>query len=384
MQIQKIIEKALKKKKEFPSVDPVYIGDRPAAEMNLSVISYDSITAQTEKLSSIEELKRYKDSNKTLWINISGLKDIDSIKYLGEIFNIHPLTIEDILNTEQQPKVETFDEYRFLSIKTIQQEKNPRDDTDVKKKQPFFRNRKTQRNDEENMLNEFVIDQISLIVMENALITFQEVSGDAFDGIRKKIFENVGEIRKAEMDYLAYLIIDAVVDEYSLSLNNMEDVIENYEEQATKTNDSTFIERIQDTKKYLQHIKRAILPLKNNMLLVSHHRMFLKSDDLKPFLQDLNEHINYAITLVENHREWLTNIMDVYLSVLSHQMNKVMKVLATISTIFIPLTFIAGVYGMNFENMPELRSEFGYFITLGGMVFIAMVMILIFRKYRWF
>jgi magnesium transporter len=375
-------KKALKKTMELMPENPVYVGDRPASEMDLSVISYDSSSAQMKKLSDIDDLLQYKDISKTLWINISGLKDIDSIKRLGDYFEIHPLTIEDILNTEQQPKMEIFEEYRFLSFKTIQQGKEILSKQEGKKKRLSFFDLKRERNREDEDL--FLIDQISIIIMKNVLITFQEITGDPFDGIRKKILDDIGEIRKAGADYLAYSIIDAVVDEYFLALNDLEDVIEDFEERATKTSDNTFIEHIQDIKKYLVRIKRAVLPLKNNMLIVSHHGTFFRDDDLKPFLQDLNEHLNDVITMVDTHREWLTNIMDVNLSVLSHQMNKVMKVLATISTIFIPLTFIAGVYGMNFQYMPELEYELAYPLVLGVMGLIALVMIAIFKTHRWF
>jgi len=357
----------------------VYIGDRPAAEMNLTIIIYDAKTAHMEKINDINELINYKSDSKTTWINVAGLKDIDSIKKLCEMYKIHPLTIEDILNTEQQPKTELFDEYRFLSLKTIQREKN------------FDQERYHRRNAFSLFINkyedeteEFLIDQVSIIVMKDVLITFQEESRGSFNNIRKKIQENAGEFRKAGTGYLAYSIIDAVVDEYFLTLNHIEEDIENFEERATKTSDATFIQEIQDTKKYLLQIKRAISPLKVIMLYIYHHGTFFNKDKLKPFLQDLNDHINQAITMVETHREWLTNIMEVNLSVLSHQMNRVMKVLAIISTIFIPLTFIAGIYGMNFEYMPELTFKLGYPITLAAMGLIGLSMVVIFKIHRWF
>ena len=337
--------------------------------MGLSMITYDSGSAQINHLtaSAIDELVQYKNDSKITWINVSGLEDIDSIKRMGELFDLHPLTIEDILHTNQQPKIEVFEKYRFLSLKTIQREK-----------------RFSHEQYDENKVDEFLIDQISLILMNDVLITFQEMAGDSFDGIRRKILEGAGEIRSMGMGYLVYSIIDSVVDEYFLTLNHLEEDIEDFEERATKTSDYTFIEELQDTKKYLLRIKRAIMPLQDTMVAITHHGIYLQTDELKPFMQDLREHISHAITLVENHREWLSNIMDVNLSVLSHQTNKVMKVLAIISTIFIPLTFLAGVYGMNFEFMPELRYELGYPITLGGMVFIALAMVAIFKKHRWF
>ena len=359
----------------------VYVGDRPALEMDMSIISYDKKSAQFMQLSSIDELSQWQNKSKKSWINISGLKDIDSIKRLGVLFSIHPLSIEDVLHTEQQPKVEIFEKYRFLSLKTIQQEKTFHHDQGRKKKiNKFFGKNKEQS----EKTDEFLIDQVSMIIMKNVFITFQEKPGVLFNNIRKRILDDTGEFRKAEIDYLAYAIIDAVVDEYSLTLNHLEEDIEDYEERATKTNDARFIEEIQETRKNLLQIRRAISPLKENLLLVTRHETFFRTDELKPFLQDLNEHLNNAIITVEHYREWLSNIMNVNINVLSQQMNKVMKVLAIISTIFIPLTFIAGIYGMNFEFMPELEYALAYPMVLGGMGFIALTMVVIFKIHRWF
>jgi magnesium transporter len=366
------------KKTELPLENPVYVGDRPASEMDLSVITYDIKSAELINLSTIDELSKYRNSSKKLWINIGGLKNIDFIKALGQLYDIHPLSIEDILNTEQQPKVEIFDNYRLLSIKTIQREKEFHHHQ-KKKKNPFVFFKK-----EEEKIDEFLIDQVSIIVMKNTLITFQETPEDLFDVVKEKILADVGNIRKTGIDYLAYTIIDAVVDEYFLALDHLEDDIENFEDRATKTSDDTFIQEIQDTKKYLLQIKRAISPSRENITIMLRQNKFFLTDKLKPFVQDLLENLHNAEITVEHYREWLSNIMDVNLSFISHQTNKVMKVLATISTIFIPLTFIAGVYGMNFDFMPELRYQWGYPAVLSGMVIIAISMIMIFKFRRWF
>jgi len=354
--------------------------EEPAPQTDLTIITYDSKSAQAKTLAGVDELAKYKSGSKTTWINVSGLHDVDAVKRIGELYDIHPLTIEDVLNTKQQPKIEIFKEYKFLSIKTIQKAKPDESLKDWEKSFRFFRRKEEQ--DEE--VDEFLIDQISLIVMKNVLITFQEIPGDPFDAIRKKIADNSIEIRSKGTDHLAYMILDAVVDEYFITLNSLEDDIEDYEDRAIKISDDMFFQEIQDTKKYLLQIKRAISPLKDIMLTIINRGLFFKTEEFKPFLQDLNDHLNNFITMVDNLHEWLANIMDVNLSVLSHQTNKVMKVLAMISTIFIPLTFIAGVYGMNFDFMPELRNELGYPVVLGVMVFIAVTMIIIFKKRRWF
>ncbi len=210
------------------------------------------------------------------------------------------------------------------------------------------------------------------------------MEGDAFGGIRKKILENIGDIRKVSVEYLAYVIIDAIVDEYFLTIDHLEEDIEGFEDRSAKTNDETFIDEILDTKKYLLQIKRAILPLRNCLNKITHQENFFQSDKLKPFLQDLSENINHALVTVDNFREWLSSIMEQNLSIVSYQTNNVMKVLTVISTIFIPLTFIVGIYGMNFDNMPELRYGPAYFIVLGIMGLIALVMLFLFKIYHWF
>ena len=332
-------------------------------------------------LSNVNELQQYKDSSGITWINVNGLENSVLIYNLGTLFNIHPLSIEDALHTEQQPKIEMFENYGFLSVKTIQLEKKLNHGQE-KKKSPFWPFGK--QKDEDNYEKEFIIDQVSIVLMEKVLITFQEIPGDSFNNVRRRILDNIGDIRKMGTEYLAYAIIDSIVDEYSLTINHLEDEIEDFEERATKTSDDKFIEEIQETKKSLLLLKRAIAPLKDNIAVILNHEVFIKTTELKPFFRDLSENLNNAIMTVENHREWLSNIMEVNLSVLSHQMNKVMKVLAIISTIFIPLTFIAGVYGMNFEFMPELGQRLAYPIVLGCMGIIAFIMIMFFKKRHWF
>jgi len=347
--------------------------------MDLSILIYDSNSARLNHLSGVNELAQYHDDSKISWINVTGIDEIDSIKQFGDYFNLHPLTVEDILHTKLQPKIEVFENYRYLSVKTIQREKRFQHSNEGSRGS-FFRKKKNLP----EKIEEFLIDQVSIIIMKNTLITFQEMPGDSFNDLRKKILENIGEIRKSGTDYLTYVIIDAIVDEYFLTINHLEEDIEDFEDRSAKTNDETFIDEIQDTKKYLLQIKRAISPLRDCLNKITRQENFFQTEKLKPFVQDLSEHINHALITVENYREWLSNIMEVNLSVISYQTNNVMKVLTVISTIFIPLTFIAGIYGMNFDFMPELRYELSYFIVLGIMGFIGIVMLVYFKMHRWF
>ena len=366
----------------LPPGTAVYVGDRPPSALDISVITYNTEFAETKKISTIDEIPKCKDDGIIMWINLNGLEDIDSIKKLAAMYNIHSLTIEDVLNTKQQPKAEVFENYRFISFKSIRREKEFHENRYKQKRPLIFKF--WEKTKAPVLGEEFLIEQISIIIVKNVIITFQEIPGDPFDGIRKRIFENLGFVRKMGSDYLAYALIDAVVDEYYLTLAHLEEDIENLEERAVRTNDDSFFSEIQDTKKYLLRIKHAMVPMRENLITLSRQDTQVPSDSLKPFLQDLRENLSNAIVTLENYREWLTNILDVNLSFLSHQMNKVMKILAIISSIFIPLTFIAGIYGMNFEFMPELGKPWAYPIVLCCMGFIASLMIIFFKIRRWF
>jgi len=367
----------------LPSGTSVSTGDGASLKQGISVLTYNLSFAEMHDLSSVDELLSYNNDSTILWINVNGLKDTGSIKKLEKMYNIHPLTTEDALDTRQQPKVETFEKYRFISIKSIRHEKKIHLIKQDIKKRYSRRNRKKLMEQLEDM-QEFAIDHISIIIMKNVLITIQEIPGDSFGDIRKRILDNIGQIRKMGTDYLAYSLIDTVVDEYFITLAHLEDDIEDLEDRAVKTDNDAFISEIQETKKFLFRIKRAMLPLRENLMIISRQDMLLTNEELKPFLQDLRENLSNAIDSVETYREWLTNIMDVNLSVLSYQLNKVMKILAVISAIFIPLTFIAGIYGMNFEFMPELSHPFGYPVVLGFMGAVALTMIILFKTRKWF
>jgi magnesium transporter len=341
--------------------------------MDMNIFTFNPSSVETCIVKTIEELSFCKNKG-IMWININDLSDIEAIKKLEGLYDIHPLTIEDVLSTRQQPKVETFPNYRYFSFKTI------------KLGNTINEKSKKKKADSED---DIFINQISMIIMKDILITFQEIPKqaqpiDAFNKIRKQLLDNLGTIRTRGTDYLAYSIIDIEVDEYYLALAHLEEHIEDFEERAIITSDDNFISEIQDTKKYIYQIKRVMLPLRENLVNISHQALPFSSDDLKPFLQDLHENLNNAIDIVDSYREWLSNIMDVNLSVLSYQMNKVMKILATVSAIFIPLTFIAGVYGMNFQFMPELSKPWAYPIVLGGMAVVAVGMVVFFKIRKWF
>jgi magnesium transporter len=228
-----------------------------------------------------------------------------------------------------------------------------------------------------------VFEQISLILTGNTVITFQEIPGDTFDGIRRRILDNMGRIRRMGADYLAYAIMDAVVDEYFLALDILGAGIEQFEDRAMSEEDTAFMADIQKVKQRLHRVRRIIWPLRESLSSLSRSESSFISGELGPFIKDLHDNVIQAVETVESYRELIAGVMEVNLSTVSNRMNKIMKVLTIISTLFIPLTFIVGVYGMNFSNMPELNYPYAYPVIWGIMAVIGIGMLIFFKRRHW-
>ncbi len=326
------------------------------SETRLSIIAYNHAECSAKEVSSVGEILSYRDPCGINWINVTGLDDKDAITCLAESYGIHPLTVEDILDTEHRPKAEEFDDYLYFNLKAIM--------------------------GKAETIAEY--EQISIILTCDTVITFQERPGDFFDIIRRRIMSNTGRIRRMGTDYLAYALMDSIVDGYFLVLDMLEEKIEAFELRATDTADTQFISDIQEVKQTIMRIRRAVWPLRESLSVVQRFESALISDELSPFLKDLQDNIVQAAETVDNYRELLAGIMEVNLSSISNGMNSIMKVLTIISTIFIPLSFIVGVYGMNFTNMPELDHPWGYPLVWLLMAVIAAAMIIYFKKKKWF
>jgi magnesium transporter len=329
--------------------------------VDFSIIGYDPAGAWIKSAPTVKELLAYKNPAGITWINVNGFEPSPEIVQLAEVFHIHPLTVEDILDTRQRPKAEEFDDYLFIILKSVSPE-------------PFESAYGEQ---------ELSFEQISLVVTGDTVISFQEKPGDYFDGIRKRILNNAGRIRRMGTDYLAWTIMDAVVDEYFVILDVLGAGIEEFEDRAMDESDRSFIQDIQTIKRNLLRMRRAVWPLREGFSVLSHLESDLVSDELGPFLKDLHDNILRAGETVETYRERIAGVMEVNLSVVSNRMNNVMKVLTIISTIFIPLTFIVGVYGMNFTHMPELAHPYAYPIIWGVMALTALGMLLFFKRRHW-
>jgi magnesium transporter len=321
--------------------------------MEISVIGYDPAGAWYKPVPTVKEALAWRNSGGITWINADCFDDHDAINALAEEYKIHPLTVEDILDTTQRPKAEEFDNYLFITLKAV----SPEPALDF--------------------------EHISLIITDDTVLSFQEKPGDYFDGIRKRILHNGGRIRRMSADYLAYALIDAVVDEYFIVLDKLGSGIEEFEDRAADEKDDTFISDIQQIKRDLLRVRRVIWPLRESLSLLMRLDSPHLSGELSPFLKDLYDHLMQAAETVETYRELVAGVMEVNLSAVSNRLNKVMKVLTIISTIFIPLTFIVGVYGMNFRYMPELEQSWAYPAIWALMGIIALGMVIYFKRRRW-
>jgi magnesium transporter len=329
------------------------VNDDGAVAPALSIISYSANEVREQSGETLAELLDYRAPGGVTWINLNCL-DAGQLNALAEAFAVHPLTVEDILDIKQRPKAEEFESYLFLTLKAIHQADGCHD-----------------------------YEQISVILTSDTVLTFQEHPGDNFDGIRKRIRNNGGRIRRMRADYLAYVLADAVVDEYFTILDALGDELEDIEEHAADARDTDFITGIQRIRQQLFTLRKSIWPLRDSVSHIIHSDSEFFSDDLDPFLKDLHDHCLQASETVESYRELIAGVMDVNLSTASNGMNKIMKVLTIISTIFIPLTFIAGVYGMNFQSMPELSWRYGYPAIMGVMILTAGGMLVFFKRRRW-
>jgi len=352
------------------------VGERSPAEMRLSVIGYDPIGAWTKAAVSAEELLAYRNPAGVNWINVNGLKDSASIVRIAEAYKIHPLTVEDILNTEHRPKVELFDEYLFFTLKSITLTEESGDAEGAASADQASGSGCSPR-------VKANFEQISIVLTADTVITFQEKSGDSFDPIRRRIQANVGRLRKEGPDYLAYGLVDSIVDSYFLGLDRIGTILEDFEDRAMDETGQAFIRDLQAIKSEVLKIRRAVWPLRESVAALMRLESPFISEELGPFLKDLHDNVIQAAESVEGYRDLIAGVLEVNLSAVSNRMNEVMKVLTIISTIFIPLTFIAGVYGMNFRTMPELNWPWGYPMVIAIMLVIAGAMIAFFKRKKW-
>lgn len=335
----------------------IYTGKIYTDQVLIELIDYTADQMHEINILNPDELKRYLHNESVTWINIQGLHDTTLITKIGDILGIHPLTLEDIVDMGQRPKMEIYEDYLFFTMKMINYNSE---------------------------LKKIDIEQAGIVVHDNYVICFQEKPGDIFDSVRKRLRDNNGKVRKRGADYLAYMLIDLIIDYYYETLDEVWNRIEYLDEQVVRRPDRIELKDIQQLKRDLLQLRRLIYPVKDALQSMENKESHVFSESTLVFLRDTSDHVKQVVDYIDTYRETLSNIMDIYLSQLSIKMNEVMKVLTMIATIFIPLTFIAGVYGMNFENMPELSWDFAYpqgFYILIGVV--TVIMVIYMKTKRW-
>lgn len=354
---KKLVKKRHKKIGSSPGT-LIHIGEQRVEQVGIQAIGYDS--GQLEELpigpDAASRSGMFSGQPAVTWININGLHQVEVIETLGKGFDLHPLVMEDILETEHRPKLENYETYLFLVLKGLQ-----------------F--------DEEKA--EVRTEQISLILGPDFVLSFLEGNGESFDGVRERIRNNRGKIRRMGADYLAYALLDSVVDSYFSVLERLGDSIEQLEEELIVAPSRTTLQKLHHLKREMILLRKSVWPLREVISALQREDSALVQESTRIFLRDVYDHTIQVIDTVETFRDLLAGMLDLYLSSLSNRMNEIMKVLTIMSTIFIPLTFIAGVYGMNFSFMPELSWPWGYPAVLGVMALSVAGMLRYFRKRKW-
>jgi len=344
------------KKAGLPPGTLVHIGKKKTEKVKITVIDYDEKNFWEKDVKTVEECFPFKDKPTVTWINIDGIHDVEIIEKIGKHFGVHPLLLEDIMNSEQRPKMEDFEEYIFIVLKML-------------------------RYDEKQ--DEIKSEQVSLILGSNFIVSFQEMEGDVFNLVRERIRNEKGRIRKMKADYLAYTLIDAVIDNYFIILEKTGEKIEDMEDELVTNPTPGTLQTIHNLKREMIFLRKSVWPLREVINGMQKAESPLIKESTGIYLRDVYDHTIQVIDTIETFRDMISGMLDIYLSSISNKMNEVMKVLTIIATIFIPLTFVAGLYGMNFKYMPELEWHFGYFAILLLMIIIGISMVFYFRRKKW-
>lgn len=344
------------KKAGQPPGTPIYTGSKKNVESRLSIIHYSDNEVREVADAKIEDCLLERKENEIIWINVTGLQNTTIIDQLAKHYKLHPLTVEDILNVDQRPKVEEFESYYFITLRI------------------FTWNDKK---------HSFLSEQLSLILGKNFVLTFEEYTTSIFNNIRERLSSSSQRIRQQSADYLAYRLLDTVIDYYFVVLEGLGDQIEKVEEQIISSPTPKNTRTIYKLKRQLLLLRKSIWPVREVVSHLLQSEEQLISSFTRVYMRDLYDHVVQAIDTIETFRDMLSSMLDIYLSSLTNRMNEVMKTLTIIATIFIPITFIASVFGMNFKYMPELYWHWGYYTSLGGMLAVAIVMLIYFRLKKW-
>lgn len=334
----------------------IHIGEAAAGPATIALMDYGPDRVEERALGDAGEVAALVETETVSWIDVCGVHDVDAVARIGAILGIHPLVQEDIVNTRQRPKAEVYDGHLFVVLKMI-------------------------RYDAEAARLE--TEQVSLILGPRYVVTFQERPGDVFEAVRQRIRSGKGRSRRQGADYLAYSLMDVVVDHYFHVLESLEEQLEELEPALLSRAGPETLETIHDLKRVLVTLRKGVWPLRELVLTLERSDSDLIAATTRPYLRDVHDHSIQVIDTVESFRDVLAGYLDIYLTSASNRMNEVMKVLTIVATVFIPLTFLVGVYGMNFEHMPELAWRWAYPAVWGFMLALAAGMLYLFRRKGW-
>lgn len=351
--------KPIKKRSKKAGLPPgtlVHIGEKKAETPKITIMDYDEAHFEEKEIKTIEECFLFKDKPTVTWINIDGLHEVEILEKLGECYGLHPLVLEDILNTDQRPKMEDYGEYLYIVLRMLNY------------------------NDKSS---EIESEQISLVLGPNFVFSFQEREGDTFNPIRDRIRNGKGRIRKMGADHLAYTLLDSIIDNYFIILEKLGEKIEFLEEEVVTHPTPKTLQTVHHLKREMIFLRKGVWLLREVISGLERGESALIKESTRIYLRDVYDHTIQTIDTIETYRDMVSGMLDIYLSSISNRLNAVMKVLTIIATIFMPLTFLAGIYGMNFKYMPELEWRWGYPVIWVIMVGIGVSMLLYFRKKKW-
>lgn len=333
----------------------LHVGRRYAEDMRMTILDYDGETARERDAGGAEGLQARPDKAAVTWISVTGLHDVGVVEKVGAVFGIHPLVLEDILTTNQRPKLEDYSDYLYVVLRSVAMDS----------------------------AGQLAGEQVSLIVGDGYVVSFQESDRDLFRHVRERINSGKGRIRREGADYLAYSLIDAIVDNYFVILEATGERLEDLEEGLVDRPDHKILAEIHAVKQEMLHFRKALWPLREVIGTLSRGETPLIKATTLPYIRDVYDHTIEVIDTLETYRDIVSGFLDIYLSGVSNRLNRIMKVLTLISTVFMPLTFISGVYGMNFKYIPGLEQEWGFFAVVAVMLFVGLAMVQYFRTRDW-
>jgi magnesium transporter len=351
------LTKKRSQKSGLPAGTLVHIGEKKIEKATIKIISYNQESFQEINVDQIEHHVASMDKESVTWININGIHEKEVIERIGKIFSLHLLLLEDIMNTDQRPKMEEHEDYLFIVLKMLSSEGIP------------------------NLIKD---EQVTLIFGHGFLISFQESEPDELSPVREMIRNGRGRLKRMGADYLAYSLMDTIVDNYFVVMEKLGEEIEGLETELIRNPKQETLQSIHRLRREMIYVRRSIWPLREVIGDLERRGSSFVQESTSLYLRDIYDHIIHVIDTTETFRDIIAGMIDIYLSSVSNKMNEIMKVLTIIATIFIPLTWIVGIYGMNFDYMPELRARVGYPLVMALMVAIGILMMLYFKRKRWF